>query len=112
MQKEKEILNFFDIKVEHFPDRSARWLFQGKNNVQGLIEILAKELVELIDCHSVPLPKGRGNLCFVADALFSEENTRLNSAPQRLLSQPLARRQLSVLTRDFQTRCDISIVFL
>lgn len=55
-----------------------------------------------ISCHSDPQPKG-WNLCFVADALFSQEDTRLNSAPQRLLSQSLVRRQLINLTRDFQT---------
>ena len=46
MAEEGEILNFFDIRVEHFPDRSARWLFQDTENVRGLLEIVAAELVE------------------------------------------------------------------
>ena len=49
MAEEAEILNFFDIRIEHFPDRSVRWLFQDKENVRGLLEIVAAELVELID---------------------------------------------------------------
>jgi hypothetical protein len=48
MAEETEILNFFDIRIEHFPDRSARWLFQDKENVRGLVEIVAGELVELL----------------------------------------------------------------
>ena len=49
MAEEAEILNFFDIQIEHFPDRSARWLLQDRENVRGLLEIVAAELVELID---------------------------------------------------------------
>ena len=44
-----EILNFFDNRIEHFPDRSARWLFQDRENVRGLLEIVAGELLESID---------------------------------------------------------------
>ncbi|MCE2402174.1 hypothetical protein J4G08_14975 [Candidatus Poribacteria bacterium] len=42
MKKETEILNFFDIPVEHFPDRSVRWLFQDKENVRGLLALPVK----------------------------------------------------------------------
>ena len=46
MKKEPEILDFFGIPIGHFPDRSTRWLFQNKEFVQDLLEILASELVE------------------------------------------------------------------
>ncbi len=49
MKKEPEILDFFGIPIGHFPDRSTRWLFQNKDFVQDLLEILASELVECID---------------------------------------------------------------
>jgi len=34
-----------DFPIEHFPDRSARWLLQDKQYVRGLVEIVASELV-------------------------------------------------------------------
>ena len=52
MKKEPEILDFFGIPIGHFPDRSTRWLFQNKDFVQDLLEILASELVECIDFDS------------------------------------------------------------
>ena len=48
-KKETEIGSFFDIPIEHFPDRSARWLLQDKENVRGLVEIVASELVAFLD---------------------------------------------------------------
>ena len=79
MKEEKEILNFFDIKVEHFPDRSARWLFQDKNNVQGLIGILASELVELIDfCQLTQI-----NRSFIPNTLREQESDIVFRVPLR-----------------------------
>ena len=33
----EEIRGLFDTQVGHFADKSARWLFRQKKNVQGLI---------------------------------------------------------------------------
>ena len=79
MKEEQEILNFFDIKVEHFPDRSARWLFQDKNNVQGLIEILASELVELIDFSQLT----QINRSFIPNTLREQESDIVFRVPLR-----------------------------
>ena len=50
MLEDKDIRSFFDISITHFPDRSARWLLQYIEYVQGLLEIVApRELVENID---------------------------------------------------------------
>ena len=49
MTKETETRNIYDIPVTHFPDRSARWLLSNIENVRGLLEILAGELVEYLD---------------------------------------------------------------
>ena len=65
MAEEPETLNFFDIRIEHFPDRSARWLFQDKENVRGLVEIVADELVELIDFNQL----SQINRSFIPDNL-------------------------------------------
>ena len=45
----KEIRDFFDIRIGHYADKSARWLFKDKENVRGLIEIVAHELVQYLD---------------------------------------------------------------
>ena len=77
MVEEAEILNFFDIRIEHFPDRSARWLFQDKENVRGLLEIVASELVESIDFSQLsPI-----NRSFVPDNLREQESDLVFSVP-------------------------------
>ena len=66
-----------DFTIEHFPDRSARWLFQYKQNVQGLLEIVANELVEFIDfSRLVPL-----NRRFISDTLQEQESDVVFSVP-------------------------------
>ena len=79
MAEEAEILNFFDIRIEHFPDRSARWLFQDKENVRGLLGIVAGELVESIDFSQLsPI-----NRSFVPDNLREQESDLVFSVPLR-----------------------------
>ena len=77
MAEETEILNFFDIRIEHFPDRSARWLFQDKENVRGLLEIVAAELVELIDFNQL----SQINRSFIPDNLREQESDLVFSVP-------------------------------
>ena len=77
MAEESEILNFFDIRIEHFPDRSARWLFQDKENVRGLVEIVAGELVELIDFNQL----SQINRSFIPDNLREQESDLVFSVP-------------------------------
>ena len=77
MAEETEILNFFDIRIEHFPDRSARWLLQDKENVRGLLEIVADELVELIDFSQL----AQINRSFIPDNLREQESDLVFSVP-------------------------------
>ena len=77
MAEETENLNFFDIRLEHFPDRSARWLFQDKENVRGLLEIVAAELVELIDFSQL----SQINRSFIPDNLREQESDLVFSVP-------------------------------
>ncbi len=77
MAEEAEILNFFDIRIEHFPDRSARWLFQDKENVRGLVEIVATELVELINFSQL----AQINRSFIPDNLREQESDLVFSVP-------------------------------
>ena len=71
MQSQKtEIQKLSDFTIEHFPDRSAKWLFQYTHNVRGLLEIVATELVEAIDfSRLVPL-----NRRFISDTLREQES--------------------------------------
>ena len=77
MTIETEIRNFFDIPIEHFPDRSTRWLLQDKENVRGLVEILANELAELIDFNQLT----QLNRSFVSDALREQESDIIFRVP-------------------------------
>ncbi|MDE0012295.1 MAG: Rpn family recombination-promoting nuclease/putative transposase, partial [Candidatus Poribacteria bacterium] len=47
--KEIDIRDFLDARIEHFHDRSIRRLFENKENIRGLIEIIATDLAEHID---------------------------------------------------------------
>ena len=49
MVKETNTLNFSDIPIGHFPDRSARRLLSDRENVRGLLEIIDVEWVPRID---------------------------------------------------------------
>ncbi len=50
MAQETEIQNIFDnAPIHHFPDRSIQWLFEDKENVNGLLEIVACEHVGQLD---------------------------------------------------------------
>ena len=83
MVEEADILNFFDIRIEHFPDRSARWLFQDRENVRGLLEIVAGELVELIDFSQL----SQINRSFIPDNLREQESDLVFSVPLRSESE-------------------------
>ena len=80
MQTQKtEIQKLPDFTIEHFPDRSARWLFQYTHNVRGLLEIVASELVKFIDfSRLIPL-----NRRFISDTLQEQESDVVFSVPFR-----------------------------
>ena len=77
MAQQTEEHNFFDIPIEHFPDRSARWLLRDKENVRGLLEILAGELVERIDFTQLT----QLNRSFISDTLREQESDIVFSVP-------------------------------
>ena len=68
-----------DFPIEHFPDRSARWLLQDKQYVRGLVEIVASELVTFLDFDQlIPL-----NRSFISDTLREQESDLVFSVPFR-----------------------------
>ena len=66
-----------DIQIEHFSDRSIRRLLQDPEYVRGLIEIIAPELVTLLD-----FSRGaQQNRSFISDALRERESDVLLRVP-------------------------------
>ena len=47
--QKQDLYNFLREQIEHFPDRSARHLFQNKANVEALVKMLDSNLAEHID---------------------------------------------------------------
>ena len=83
MSTETEIRDFFTIPVGHFPDKSARWLFKEKENIRGLVEIVANELVEYLDFDGLV----ELNRSFVSDTLRELESDMVFSVPFRDTSE-------------------------
>ncbi len=75
--QEPEILSFSDIPIEHFPDRSTRWLFEDKEYVRDLVEILASELAACIDFSRL----SQINRSFIPDSLREQESDMVFTAP-------------------------------
>ena len=73
----EDIRDLFTTPIGHFPDRSTRWLFKDKDNVRGLIEIVANELVEYLDFNGLV----ELNRSFVSDTLQELESDLVFSVP-------------------------------
>ena len=83
MAEKTEILNCFDIRIEQFPDRSTRWLLEDRENVRGLLEIVANELVERIDFSQIT----QISRSFIPDNLREQESHMVFSVPFRSESE-------------------------
>lgn len=79
MESDPKTRNFFHIPVTHFPDISARWLFKEKDNIRGLLEIIAQDLVEYIDFDQLV----ELNRSFISDTLREQESDMVFSVPFR-----------------------------
>ncbi len=77
MSKASKPLEPSDILTEHFSDRSIRRLLQDPEYVRGLVEIIAPELVALLD-----FSRGaQQNRSFISDALRERESDVLLRVP-------------------------------
>ena len=72
-----EIREIIGTQIEHFPDRSLRWLFTFSQNVQGLLEILSDELADRIDFSRL----SQLNRSFISDALREQESDLVFRVP-------------------------------
>ena len=77
--KETKALTFFDFPIEQFPDRSTRWLLEDKENVHGLLEIVAEHLVVHLDFSQLT----HINRSFIPDNLREQESDIVYSVPFR-----------------------------
>jgi len=83
MRKETETLTFFDFPIEQFPDRSTRWLLEDKENVRGLLEIVAGHLVVHLDFSRLT----HTNRSFIPDNLREQESDLVYTVPFRSQSE-------------------------
>ncbi|MDE0482841.1 MAG: Rpn family recombination-promoting nuclease/putative transposase [Candidatus Poribacteria bacterium] len=77
--KEIEALTSFDFPIEHFHDRSTRWLLEDSDNVKGLLEIVAEHLVERLDFSRLL----HVNRSFIPDNLREQESDLVYRVPFR-----------------------------
>ncbi|MCG9129140.1 Rpn family recombination-promoting nuclease/putative transposase, partial [Candidatus Poribacteria bacterium] len=77
MESDPKTRNFFHIPVAHFPDISARWLFKEKENIRGLLEIIAQDLVEYFDFEQIE----EINRSFISDTLREQESDMVFKVP-------------------------------
>jgi hypothetical protein len=65
--------------LEHFPDRSTKWLLEFGENVRGLMEIVASDLVEQLDFSQLR----HVNRTFIPDNLREQESDIVYAVPFR-----------------------------
>ena len=65
------------LSIAHFPDRSTRWLFQFRENVEGLIRIIAPELAASIDFDRLTAL----NRTFISEELREQESDIVYQVP-------------------------------
>ena len=75
--QEPEKLSFSDIPIKHFPDRSTRWLFEDKEYVRDLVEIVASELAVCIDFRRL----SQMDRTFIPDTLRAHQSDVVFTAP-------------------------------
>lgn len=69
----------FEITPKQYPDISTRWLLEETDNIQGLIEIIANELVEYLDFSRLEIDK----TSYITDILKTLESDLVFTVPFR-----------------------------
>ncbi len=105
MQKETELLTFFDFPIEQFPDRSTRWLLEDKENVRGLLEIVAEHLVAHLDFRRL----AHINRSFIPDNLREQESDIVYRVPFR--SESKTDELLIYILIEHQSTIDVTMGF-
>lgn len=103
--REQELRELSKSILTHFPDKSVRWLLEDKENVRGLIEILAGELVEQIDFSQLELQ----NTSFLSSKLQEQESDLIYSVPFKSGSE--TDELLIYILIEHQSAVDVSMGF-
>ena len=75
----KTLLADLDTRIHQFPDRSAKWLLENTENLKGLLEIIASDIVEHLDFNQVEIE----NTTFIPDDLQRQESDLVYLLPFR-----------------------------
>ena len=100
-----EALTFFDFPIEQFSDRSIRWLLEDKDNVRGLLEIVAEHLVSRLDFNQLV----HVNRTFIPDNLREQESDIVYSAPFQ--SDSKTEELLIYILIEHQSTVDVTMGF-
>ena len=103
--KEIEELAFFDFPIEQFADRSTRWLLENKENVRGMLEIIAEHLVVHLDFSQLV----HINRSFIPDNLREQESDIVYSVPFH--SESEAEELLIYILIEHQSTIDLTMGF-
>ena len=75
----KDFLTALGASVKQFPDRGAKWLLENTENLRGLLEIIANDIVEYLDFSKVEIK----NTTFIPDNLRQQESDLVYLLPFR-----------------------------
>ena len=75
----KDLLSALDKSLKQFPDRSAKWLLENTQNLRGLLEIIASDIIEYLDFSKVEIK----NTTFISDNLRQQESDLVYLLPFR-----------------------------
>ena len=75
----KTLLTDLDTHIHQFHDRSAKWLLENTENLKGLLEIIASDLVEHLDFSRVEIQ----NTTFIPDDLRQQASDLIYRLPFR-----------------------------
>ena len=103
--KDIEALASFDFPIEHFHDRSTRWLLEDSDNVRGLLEIVAEHLVERLDFSRLL----HVNRSFIPDNLREQESDLVYRVPFR--GESATDELLIYILIEHQSTVDIAMGF-
>ena len=105
MPKKTKTPTFFDFPIEQFADRSTRWLLEDKENVRGLLEIVAEHLVSHLDFSQL----AHINRSFIPGNLREQESDIVYSVPFR--SESKTEELLIYILIEHQSTVDVTMGF-
>lgn len=98
----KTLLSTIDKSFKHFPDRGAKWLLENTENLRGLLEIIASDLVEHFDFSRVKIE----NTTFISDDLRQQVSDLVYLLPFREKANASAAEVMIYILVEHQSTVD------